>query len=92
VIIGINFRPGRLDYTPVWNQEIRLTGINCHAEEAGRKSSFDIAASLIKSGKVKTDGIITHRFPMERFREAVGLFHSKGSRGAVKIVLEHGRE
>ncbi len=92
VIIGINFKPGRLDYTPVWNQEIRLTGINCHADEAGRKSSFDIAASLIKSGKVKTDGIITHRFPMERFRDAVEVFHSKGAQGAVKIVLEHGKD
>ncbi len=90
VIIGINFKPGRLDYTPVWNQEVRLTGINCHADEAGRKTSFDIAASLIKSGRVKTDGMITHRFPMERFREAVDTFHSKGDVGAVKIVLEHG--
>lgn len=90
VVIGINFKPGRLDYTPVWNQEIRLTGINCHADEAGRKTSFDIAASLIKSGRVKTDGMITHRFPMERFREAVDTFHSKGDAGAVKIVIEHG--
>jgi L-iditol 2-dehydrogenase len=91
VIIGINFNPGRLDYTPVWCQEIRLTGINCHADEAGGKNSFDVAASLIRSGKVKTGGLITHRFPMERFREAVETFQSKGNAGAVKIVLEHER-
>jgi 2-desacetyl-2-hydroxyethyl bacteriochlorophyllide A dehydrogenase len=90
VIIGINFKPGRLDYTPVWNQEVRLTGINCHATEAGNKTSFDIAASLMTSGRVKTDGMITHRFPMERFKEAVATFNAKGSAGAVKILLEHG--
>jgi threonine dehydrogenase-like Zn-dependent dehydrogenase len=89
VIIGINFNPGRIDYTPVWNQEIRLTGINCHAMDAPGKSSFDIAASMLASRKVKTDGIITHRFPMQRFREAVETFLSKGDRGAVKIVIEH---
>lgn len=89
VIIGINFNPGRIDYTPVWNQEIRLTGINCHAEDIAGKTSFDIAASLIKSGKVKTEGMITHRFPMERFRDAVDAFLSKGEKGVVKIVLEH---
>ncbi len=90
VIIGINFNPGKIDYTPVWNQEIRLTGINCHATDDGKKTSFDIAAALMKSGKVKTEGMITHRFPMGRFREAVETFHAKGNAGAVKIVLEHG--
>ncbi|MBN1534580.1 MAG: alcohol dehydrogenase catalytic domain-containing protein [Spirochaetes bacterium] len=89
VIIGINFMPGRLDYTPVWHQEVRLTGINCHATETGGKTSFDIAASLMKSGRVKTDGMITHRFPMDRFRDAVAAFNAKGSAAAVKIVLEH---
>ncbi len=89
VILGINFRPGAIDYTPIWHQEIKVTGINCHAGEADGRSSFDIAADLLRAKKVNLDGIITHRFPMSRYSDAIKTFFSKGREGAIKIVLEH---
>jgi len=88
-ILGINFRPGKIDYTPIWNQELSVTGINCHANESGGESSFDLAARLLSEGRVDVAGLITHRFPMEDYREAVKTFVSKKSTKAIKIVLEH---
>ncbi|HDP26326.1 MAG TPA: hypothetical protein ENN34_12920 [Deltaproteobacteria bacterium] len=35
VIIGINFKPGKIDYSPIWHQEIEVTGINCHSLDEG---------------------------------------------------------
>ncbi len=89
VILGINFKPGKIDYTPIWHQEIKVTGINCHATEYQGKSSFDIAAELLGNKKVNIAGMITHRFPLERYREAIETFLSKGESKAIKIVIEH---
>ncbi len=90
VIIGINFNPGKIDYSPIWNQEIRVTGMNCHANETSSQNSFDIALDLICRKKVDLSGIITHRFPMKDYKKAARLFLNKGKEKAIKIVLEHG--
>jgi threonine dehydrogenase-like Zn-dependent dehydrogenase len=89
VIIGINFKPGKIDYSPIWHQEITVTGINCHAMEEGGLSSFDMAAELLVNKRIPIDGMITHRFPMRSYREAIKAFFSKGEEKAIKIVLEH---
>jgi len=90
VIIGINFKPGKIDYSTIWHQEIIVTGINCHAVEEEGRSSFDIAADFLAKMKLPTNEIITHRFLMKNYREAINTFFSKGKEKAIKIVLEHG--
>ncbi len=89
VIIGINFNPGKIDYSPVWNQEIRLTGMNCHADETDSQNSFDIALDLVLKKKIDLSKMISHRFPMGEYKKAVRLFLNKGKEKAIKIVLEH---
>lgn len=89
VILGINFRPGRIDYTPLWHQEVILTGTNCHVIHPNEPSSFDIAADFLIKKKIDTSGLITHRFAMENYREAVKTFVSKDKHRAIKIVLDH---
>mgnify|MGYP000864411821 CR=1 FL=1 len=89
VLMGINFDPGRVDYSPVWAREVRLTGINCHGTEADGRSSFDHAAEILRSGTVDPSRLITHRFPMDRWRDAVRTFLGKRGSRAIKIVLEH---
>jgi 2-desacetyl-2-hydroxyethyl bacteriochlorophyllide A dehydrogenase len=88
VLVGINFKPGKLDYSPVWSQEVRLTGINCHATESGSRTSFDIAADLLAQGHVSPADIITHRFPVSQYRQAVKTFLNKRESKAIKIVLD----
>lgn len=89
VILGINLKPGRIDYSPIWHQELRVTGTNCHAIEEDNRSSFEIAANLLEEKRISTEGIITHRFPMDRYREAIKTFLDKGRHEAVKVVLDH---
>ncbi len=62
--------------------------MNCHAmEEKG--SSFDIAANLISEKKINLDGMITHRFPLGEYKEAIKTFLSKSRSRAIKIVIDH---
>jgi len=89
VIIGVNFKPGRIDYTPIWHQEIFVTGTNCHATEENGRTSFDMAANFLLEKKISLDGIITHKFPMDDYQDAVNMFLSKRKHAAVKIVLTH---
>jgi len=91
VLMGIHFHPGKLDYSPIWNQEVEVVGINCHATEQAGQTSFDMAAGLLADPKFPAGGLITHRFPMDRYKEAIRTFLSKSSSGAIKIVLEHGQ-
>ena len=89
VLLGINFKPGRIDYSPVWCQEVMLTGINCHATEQDGRTSFALAAELLGRGVVDPAWIITHRFPMARYKDAVRVFRGKRREHAIKIVLTH---
>ncbi len=89
VILGINFRPGKIDYTPIWHQELNVTGIDCHASEATGENSFEIAARLLANPAVPFESLITHRFPMDRWRDAVNAFRHKDESRAIKIVLDH---
>lgn len=89
VLSGINFKPGKIDYSVIWNQEINFTGINCHATESSGKTSFDLAAAFIAETNLPLTDLITHRFPMENYREAIQTFLSKKETRAIKIVLEH---
>jgi len=89
VLIGINFTPGKIDYTPIWNQEITLVGINCHATEYNNKTSFNIAANLLSKNAVDPKDIISHRYPVSKYKEAVKTFLSKSKTKATKIVFDH---
>lgn len=89
VLLGINFKPGRLDYTAIWNQEILLTGINCHADETGDENSFDVAARILAETDRPVEDLITHRFPMADFQKALAVFSDKAKTQAIKIVLDH---
>lgn len=92
VIVGINFSPRRLDYSPVWFQEVKLFGINCHGREVFRgeeTSSFDVALTLYREKKLDFDNFVTHFFPVEDYLKAIETFFRKGRDRVVKIALVH---
>lgn len=48
--------------------------------------AWDAALSLIADGRVNTEAVITHTFPLERFAEAYQT--ARSGRGAIKVMLE----
>jgi threonine dehydrogenase-like Zn-dependent dehydrogenase len=91
VLAGVKLKPLSLDLTPVWYQEVNLIGVNSHGREQwnGRAwETFDLVIELLRQGKLTIDGLITHRFPLEKWREAIATAENKRS-GAIKVVFDY---
>jgi len=90
VLVGVNFAPRRLDYSPVWFQEVELVGINSHGRERFRgkdMSSFEVAHILYREGRLHFGGLLTHTFPLAQYRKALETFFHKSATRAIKIAL-----
>lgn len=78
-VIGIFGRPVELPLTQMVRREITLSG----AYDA-KPENFDQSIELAKSGAVKVEDIITHRFPLENANEA---FEAAKSRVGCKVLF-----
>jgi threonine dehydrogenase-like Zn-dependent dehydrogenase len=90
VMIGNRLSPICFDQTPIWQQELSLVGINAHGMETyrGKKiSSFELAMKFITEGKITLNGFVTHRFPLDEYKEAFRLVRKK-SADVIKAVFE----
>jgi threonine dehydrogenase-like Zn-dependent dehydrogenase len=88
VISGVE-PPGRFEWTPLYFKELHVVGSNAFGiEEVGgmRKHAFEHYFDFVAAGLDLTP-MITHRFPLERWKEAMlALAHKKRS-GAVKVLF-----
>lgn len=90
VKVGHHMAAITYDETPVWWQELKLIGVDAHGMEEweGRKLyTFDLVQEWIRDGKYKTDGFITHRFPLDRYKDALKLA-MENPPDMIKIVLD----
>ena len=92
VVVGINFDRFRLDLSPVWLQEVDLIGSYLHSSDTWfgeRRHTYDWVIKLLREGKFRADGLITHRFPFEEYRKAIDIATSKASSASIKVVFEY---
>jgi len=89
VISGVE-PPKRFEWTPLYFKEIRVIGSNGFGiEEVGGVAKhamlhyFDFIA-----GGLDLTPVITHRFPLDRWAEAVLTVKNARQTGAVKVLLE----
>ena len=89
VLVGMP-GPERLDLAPLWQREIELVGAYAYGTEDlpdGRTvRTFDLAFELAAAADLGR--LVSARYPLERYREAIEHAAAAGSRGAVKIVFE----
>lgn len=90
----------RVDLAPLWQREIELVGAYAYGTEdpsglpgpgaaprgAGRIRTFDLAFDLVAQADLAR--LVSARYPLERYREAIGHAAAAGGRGAVKIAFE----
>lgn len=90
VMVGNQLWPATFDQTPLWHQELRLIGVNAHGCESwqgAKVSTFDLAMDFLRAGKIRLDGFITHRFPLDQYRQAFRLAR-RGGEGVIKIAFD----
>jgi threonine dehydrogenase-like Zn-dependent dehydrogenase len=88
VLVGM---PGKVtvDLASLWHREVSLSGAYAYgAERSGRtvRRTFDIAMEVVAAAGLGR--LVTARYPLDRFEEAVAHAGAAGRRGAVKVVFE----
>jgi len=91
VLSGVELAVPKMDLSPIWHQELHVTGINCHGQEhlgGVSRTSFEWAIELIRQGKIQTAPLISHRFPLKDIRKALETMTQKGREPTFKIALD----
>ncbi|RLC70449.1 MAG: hypothetical protein DRJ03_22690 [Chloroflexi bacterium] len=90
VLVGVNLHPMRLDVTPVWYQEVDLIGAVGHdvvTWEGETLSTFELAMRWMQAGKLNCGKLLTHRFPLEDYREAFLTAIDKRDSRSIKVAF-----
>ncbi len=91
VLVGVKIAPVKADLTPVWYQEVNLLGTYGHGTETfegNTISTYDLVFQMIADGRLATEGLMTHRFGLDQWKEAVTTSLDKHS-GAIKVAIEY---
>jgi 2-desacetyl-2-hydroxyethyl bacteriochlorophyllide A dehydrogenase len=95
VLTGLSLHTMHLDITPIWYQEVDLVGTLGHGMEIWPigsheyRSTFAIATEMIESGQLHPEKLITHRFSLNNFREALSTATAKERSRAIKVVFDY---
>ena len=80
----------RVDLTPLWHRETELVGAYTYGTETlpdGRSaSSFSLAMEL--AAALPLADLVSARYPLDRYEDAIRHAAEAGPRGGVKIVFE----
>jgi threonine dehydrogenase-like Zn-dependent dehydrogenase len=85
-----------VDLSPVWYKEAALVGSIDHAVDAGgapgvggapNLHSVQRAIELLSAGLLPHDVVVTHRFGLSDYREAITTAIDRGSAHAIKVVF-----
>jgi threonine dehydrogenase-like Zn-dependent dehydrogenase len=93
VLLGVNLHRMNLDVTPIWYQEVDLVGAVGHdvvAWEGESLSTFELAMRWMQAGKLDVAGLLTHRFPLDAYRQAFTVATDKRASRSVKVAFELG--
>jgi threonine dehydrogenase-like Zn-dependent dehydrogenase len=89
VISGVE-KPKRFEWTPLYFKEITIVGSNAFGVEdldGVRKHAFEHYFDMCAAGLDLTP-IITHRFALDDWAEAIRTIANRDKTGAVKVLLE----
>jgi len=92
VVSGVE-PPKRFEWTPLYFKELRVIGSNGFGIEeidGVSKHAMEHYFDFVAAGLDLTP-VITHRFPLERWGEAVLALKDSRHTGAVKVLLEPGK-
>ncbi len=88
-LLGIG-NPKRIDWTPVWFKELTIKGVYGYQEdeiEGRREHNFETALRLHDEGKLDLAPLVTHKFTLDQWPEALEVALNKGRHNAIKIAF-----
>ena len=90
VLIGCAAVLRKIDLTMVWAHELTILGSYTYGLERpqGRRT-FEITAERIAGGRVPVEALVTHRFALEQYREAIVANLDRAGHRSVKAVFDN---
>lgn len=91
ILLGLASIMDKIDWTTVWLNELEIKGSFAYSSEeykGKRMRTLEIAIELMRLGKVDLSPLITHRFPLEKYKEALSTATHKRREDTMKIVFE----
>jgi threonine dehydrogenase-like Zn-dependent dehydrogenase len=91
VLVGIDFSFMKVDLNPVYYQEVNFIGSKGHGAEdwrGERKPTFEWVIELLREGKFRNDGLITHRFPLRDYKRAIAAYTAKAAEQPIKVIFD----
>lgn len=81
----------RCEWTPWYLKEARLVGSNAFGieeVEGVRRHAMAHYLELVRAGRIDLDGMLTHRFVLEHWRDAFTTIIDQGTTGAIKVAFD----
>jgi threonine dehydrogenase-like Zn-dependent dehydrogenase len=91
VVVGVA-PPKRFEWTLLYFKELTLLGSNAYGLETvggKRANCIDLYLDLLAHNRLKVDGLITHRYPLEHYADAFLSAHNKRRSRAIKVIFDH---
>jgi threonine dehydrogenase-like Zn-dependent dehydrogenase len=91
VLVGMPGIPKSVDWTAIWYKELQVLGTYAYGFEdfhGERLRTFELALRLIGERRVDVAPLVTHRFPLVQFREAIRTALFTGLHRSVKTVFD----
>ena len=84
---------GRFDLTPLWYQELRVSGSYGYSLETNgtsRVRTFDMALRMLSQDGWgdRLASMVRHRFPLAQYKKAIAAAMRSGRSGAVKVAFD----
>jgi threonine dehydrogenase-like Zn-dependent dehydrogenase len=85
VLVGM---PGKeeVDWAPIWQRELQLTGAYAYGVEANGTRTFDLALEVAPS--LKLDRLAGPFFPLDDYREAIEYAMASGRMNAIRVSFD----
>jgi threonine dehydrogenase-like Zn-dependent dehydrogenase len=91
VLEGINPYPAVADRSAIWLRELEIIGAHGHGRENAlqpEQHTFELVMNWIREKRLKPAGVVTHRFCLKDYAEAIRAAEAKGSSHAIKVVFD----
>lgn len=92
ILVGCVGEVSRLDLTFIWARELRITGSYGYSTEHGlvdTPHTIELALDLLNAAPDYPIGeLVTHRFPLSRWTDAISVNLRRGRSGAIKTVFD----
>jgi threonine dehydrogenase-like Zn-dependent dehydrogenase len=91
VLVGTAGALGQVDISSLWFRELRLTGSAMYAygtHQGRRRRTYEVALELLASRDFPTAGLVSHTFPLGRYRQAFRAALDKRTHQSVKVSVD----